>query len=286
MRQRLLIGLIFWPTLAGAWSVLDNWADVVLTQIRAHQAPPILTRVAPDLTIEDAFSIQRTVVRELTLTAPPVGFRADLTTPLTRARLHSDRAITLAILKDQRLDNGAKVLRPAASKLRVAAALGFTLRQPVHHQLSRASDAWAYIRDVRPVALLLDDSADGGGTLTVQDLVAANGGLARVIVGAPFARADSKSVDAIVVELLRAGDVVDRARATNVLGGQYVALRWLLNDLLVRGWTSQAGQLLVTGPLSEPVPAQTGAWLVDYRDHGKLEFTIGNSPRGVPNPLR
>jgi len=86
--------------------------------------------------------------------------------------------------------------------------------------------------------------------------------------------------------MLRAGVVVDRAKATNVMGGQYAAVRWLLNDLLVRGWTAQAGQLLVTGPLSEPVPAQVGSWLVDYRDQGKLEFTIGDSPRGAPNPLR
>jgi 2-keto-4-pentenoate hydratase len=286
MRLRLFICLIFWSAAASAWSVLDSWADVVLTQIRAHQPLPILTSLDPALTLEDAFSIQRTVVRELTLQVPPVGFRADLTTPLGRAKLHSDRAITLAILKDQWLNNGATILRPASSKLRVAPALAFTLRQPVQRQLLRVSDAWAYIRDVRPAVLLLDDTAVGPGKLQLPDLVAANGGLARVVVGAPFARADSQSVDAIFLEMLRAGVVVDRAKATNVMGGQYAALRWLLNDLLVRGWTTQAGQLLVTGPLSEPVPAQVGSWLVDYRDQGKLEFTIGDSPRAAPNPLR
>ncbi len=286
MRQRLFICLIFWPVAASAWSVLDSWADVVLTQIRTRQPLPILTTLDPALTLEDAYSIQRTVVRELTLKAPPAGFRADLTTPMGRARLHSDRAITLAILKDQWLNDGATILRPASSKLRVAPALAFTLRQPARRQLLRVSDAWAYIRDVRPAVLLLDDTADGPGKLQLQDLVAANGGLARVVVGSPFARADSQSVDAIFLEMLRAGVVVDRAKATNVMGGQYAAVRWLLNDLLLRGWTSQAGQLLVTGPLSEPVPAQVGSWLVDYRDQGKLEFTIGDSPRGAPNPLR
>lgn len=274
MRLFLLLCLLLLQGPALAWNTLENWADVVLLQTRARHPLPIITAFEPRLKLEEAYSIQRLVVRELAARAPLVGFRSDLTSPLSRARLRGDQPITSAVLKDQWLNSGTWVTRPAHSKLRLAPALAFTLRQAITAPVPQVAALVDKVKEVRPVVVLVDYNFDESPPPQVQDLVAANGASAKLVVGAPLAATDQASVDAIFVEMRREDEVIERGKATNVMGGQYEALRWQVNELLARGWELKADYLLVTGPLSEPVPADVGNWVADYWDHAKIDFSV------------
>lgn len=260
--------------IAQAWSTLDNWADVVLLQTQARRPLPTITSLEPSLKLDDAYGIQQRVVRELGGRTPLVGFRADLTSPLSRARLRGTEPITSAVLKDQWLAPGAWVTRAAKSQLKVAPALGFTLNVPITSPVTAVADLAVKVKEVRPVVLLVDYNFDDSAPLQVQDLVAANGAKARLVVGEPFRSSEPSVVDATFVEMRRADEIVMRGKATNVMGGQYEALRWQVNQLIARGWQLKPGFLLVTGPLAEPVPAEVGDWQADYWEHAQLKFSV------------
>lgn len=274
MRLTFLLFLLCQPAPVLAWNTLDNWADVVLLQTRAKRPMPTITTLEPSLKIDDAYYIQRLVVKELEIAAPLVGFRSDLTTPLSRARMRGSQPVSAAVLKDQWLKPGGWIRRAAKSRLQVAPALGFTLKKAITELVRTPDDLPAAVGDVRPVVVLVDYHFDDAGPPLVQDLVAANGAPARLVVGQPLASTTPAFVNETFVEVRRDGDIVVRGKATNVMGGQYEALRWLVNDLLARGWTLKAGQLLVTGPLSEPIPAAVGEWRADFWERGALEFSV------------
>jgi len=274
MRLFVLLCLLLLQGPALAWNTLENWADVVLLQTRARHPLPTITAFEPRLKLDEAYGIQRVVVRELAARAPLVGFRADLTTPLARARLRGDQPIISAVLKDQWSNAGTWVTRPAHSKLKLAPALAFTLREAITAPVTEAAALVDKVKAVRPVVVLVDYNFDEAPAPLVQDLVAANGGSARLVAGAPLAATDQASVDAIFVEMRRENEVIGRGKATNVMGGQYEALRWQVNELLARGWALKADYQLVTGPLSEPVPADVGNWVADYWEHAKIDFSV------------
>ena len=274
MRPTALLCLLLVHLACPAWDVRDNWADVVLAQWRARKPLPAISALERNLNLEDAYGIQQRVVGELARQTPITGYRSDLTSPLARARLHGDGPIAAAVLKDQVLADGGWVTLDPKSRMLLAPALGYTLARRVSKPLADAREVLPLVEAVKPVVVLVDYRFEDLALPRVQDLVAANGAPSRVIVGPAFSGEAKASIDETFVELRRNDAIIDRGKATNAMGGQLEALRWLINDRLARGWDLAPGQLLVTGPISEPLPAETGDYLVDYWERGKLRFSL------------
>lgn len=274
MRSTALLCLLLVHVACPAWDVHDSWADVVLAQWRARKPLPALSAVEKTLNLEDAYGIQQRVVRELARQTPITGYRTDLTSPLARARLRGDGPIAAAVLKDQLLADGGWVTLEPRSRLLIAPALGYTLARRVAKPLADAREVLPLVEAVKPVVVVVDYRFEDLAPPRVQDLVAANGAPSRLIVGPAFDARAASSIDETFVELRRNDAIIDRGKATNAMGSQLEALRWLINDRLARGWELAPGQLLVTGPMSEPIPAEVGDYLVDYWERGKLRFSV------------
>ena len=125
-----------------------------------------------------------------------------------------------------------------------------------------------------PIVMVLDQRFENRAAVRAPDLVAVNGAHTHVVVGKPFARPEPTIVDAQFIEVLHEGNVIDRAKATNVMGSQAYALQWLINELVRRGLAIVPGQLLVTGPLAEPMPISPGTYTVDFWDHERIPITL------------
>ena len=274
MRLLVLLSLLLANAACPAWDVRDSWADVVLAQWRARKPLPTISAVEKNLNLEDAYGIQQRVVGELARQATLSGYRADLTSPLARARLRGDQPISAAVFKDQLLEDGGWVTLEPRNRLLLAPALGYTLARRVAKPLADTKDVLPLLAAVKPVVVLVDYRFEDLALPRVQDLVAANGAPTRLVVGRPFADRALANIDDTFVELRRNDAVIDRAKATNTLGGQLEALRWLINERVARDGELAPGQLLVTGPMSEPIPAETGDYLVDYWERGKLHFSV------------
>lgn len=258
----------------GAWSTVENWADVLILQMKAQQPLPALSAYGATLSLPDAYEVQRLLVRELSTQSPVVGFKAELTTPLARVKMHGDTAVTSAILKRDLLAPGAEIGPAGPGEHSLSPAIGFIVKQRIDKPVTDAATLPVLIDEAVPVVMVLDQRFENRSAVRASDLVAVNGAHTHILAGKPFPRSEPTVVDAQFIEVLHEGNVIDRAKATNVLGSQAYALQWLINDLVRRGLAIVPGQLLVTGPLAEPMAISPGTYTVDFWDHVRIPVTL------------
>jgi 2-oxo-3-hexenedioate decarboxylase len=262
------------PTVAAAWSTLDDWAAVVATQIRARKPVPALSAYGAGLSLPDAYEVQRRVVRELGHDVGVAGFKASLTRPRGQVEFRVREPVTGVIL-DRGVLRGAPTLRRHEfARLTIAPGLGFVTRRAISSPLRDLAELDALIGAVMPVVDFSDMRFDRTGSPSVTDLVASNTAFARLLVGKPLPEVDLAALDGTLVELARDTAVIDRGRGVNFKGGQRTALFWLINRLLAQGWSLPSGTLLVTGGLSDPVPAEPGDYVANFRDLAELRFMV------------
>jgi len=273
--------LILWGFLclaapaAEAWSTLEDWALIVATQLKARDPLPVLSHYGASLSLPEAYDVQRRVIRLVAGDDPPIaGYKASLTRPRGQVEFDTREPITGVILKSGVL-RGPQTLRMRDFKrLTIAPGLAFQLKSPITKPLTNMAELPAVVGAAMPAIDLSDYRFEAGQGLQASDLVAANAGFARILLGRPLPAADPATVNALLVELVYNDTVVDRGRAVNVMGNQYTALYWLVNQVLQQGGSLPAGTLLVTGGFSDPVPARLGSYVAKYWGIVDVEFTL------------
>lgn len=259
---------------AVAWSTLENWADVLFLQMKAGQPLPALSSYGAGLDLADAYAVQRLLRRELAAQSPLIGFRADLTSPLSRIRARAEGPVFTGILKRDLLRPDRELGPAKSGVLSIAPALGFEFKRRVASRLDDPARLRGHIARVVPVVMVFEHRFENRAAMRVEDLVAANGPLAHLLVGTQFAEADPAAADRVFVEVLHHDNVIERGKATNVMGGQVRALLWLVNEIVARGEVVVPGQILVTGALFEPMPIAPGTYVVDFWDHERIPVTL------------
>ncbi|MBM4227011.1 MAG: hypothetical protein FJ164_04635 [Gammaproteobacteria bacterium] len=259
---------------AMAWSTLHDWATVVSTQIKDRQPLPVLSAYGVALDMADAYEVQKLVVQGLALRHKVAGYKAGLTRPKGQVRFDVREPVTGVVFRENILRGAPVLLRREFKQLTIAPGLGYVLRTKLTAPLGDPDQTTAVVAAVLPVIDFSNFDFEHPEAVMGADLVAGNTASARLLVGKPFSDAGPANFDGLLVELSREGTVVDRGRGVNVMGGQRQALFWLINRLLAQGWELPAGTLLVTGGLSDPVPAEPGEYSAHFWDHGTLEFRI------------
>ena len=257
-----------------AWSTLENWADILLLQMQAKKPLPALSAYGARLSLAEAYDVQGALIKELSAQSPIVGFKAELTTPLSRAKMRANGPVTTAVFKQDVLSPGTEVGPAGPGEHSIAAAIGFVMKRRITHPLGNAALLPEYVVKAVPVVMVLDQRFENRTAVRAEDLVAANGAHTHLIVGNAFPRPEPTIVDSAFIEILHDGNVIDRAKATNIMGSQAHALLWLINQLVGRGLAIVPGQLLVTGPLSEPMPISPGTYTVDFWEHQKIDVNL------------
>ena len=79
----------------------------------------------------------------------------------------------------------------------------------------------------------------------------------------------------IPVSLTCEGTTLLQGETGEVLAGQRHALAWLINQVLLRGYSIEAGQIFMTGSIGGMYPAKPGNYRADFGLLGTLEFSIG-----------
>ena len=98
--------------------------------------------------------------------------------------------------------------------------------------------------------------------LSFFDLVAAGVGSRNFVVGP--AHGTDLDLDSMPVVLTRDGTVVNEGKGTDVLGGPWKALFWLVNHLVERHGGVEADQYLMTGAVGSMIPAEPGKYVLTF----------------------
>lgn len=262
------------PRPACAWSTLENWADVIFLQMKAREPLPALSSYGAALDLGDAYAVQRLLLRELAAQSPLVGFKAELTTPLSRVKMRSQGPVFSGVLKHDLLVPGRELGPARAGQHAIAPALGFVLRRRLAAPLEDPARLPDYLARMLPVVMVFDHRFENRAAVRAEDLVAANGAHTRLIVGKDFPAVDLAAADRVFVEIRHNDNVIERGKATNVMGGQAAGLLWLVNEIVARGQVLVPGQFVVTGPMVEPMPIAPGEYVVDFWEHERIPVTL------------
>ncbi|MBT8446220.1 MAG: hypothetical protein HKO62_11065 [Gammaproteobacteria bacterium] len=263
--------------MAGSVSAFEDpktWAQLLYNEHRVGRPQPVITAIDPELDMAEAYRIQAHFVALASSGEAPAGFKAGLTSPVARYRFRVNRPLAGVLFAAGRRKASAEVVRAEYPGLRIECELGFTLAQAVDLPLADTTELAALLGSVAPVVELPIVNFDAGAPPRAVDLAAGNVGSALYIVGRTFSIGDPGHLDEEFVQLYHDGKVIDRGKATNVMGGQLDALLWLVNHTVARGITIQPGQLLLTGAMGGMVPAEPGRYRAEFRSGGIIPFTV------------
>ena len=106
----------------------------------------------------------------------------------------------------------------------------------------------------------------------------------KYIVGKPLP-VDKVSVDKVKVSLMMDGKVVNEGKTEDVMGAQWKALLWLVNEATAHGWSIEPGQVLITGAMGRLF--QTGPYLLLFSLAPSVYLTnVGNVIDGRRDTIR
>ncbi|MCB1693529.1 MAG: hypothetical protein KDI19_12250, partial [Pseudomonadales bacterium] len=130
----------------------------------------------------------------------------------------------------------------------------------------------AVIGEVVPVVELPDLGFLEPDRLTDVNIVAANVSARHYIEGARMS--PPADVNHLAITLAHNDEVVMRGAATDAMGNQYEALRWLINRTLSTGYEIKKGQLFITGAMGAMTPGKPGKYVASYEGWGAIGFEV------------
>lgn len=220
--------------------------------------------------LESAYALQRRFVEARMSDDAIGGFKAGMTNAAAQKNFGLDDAVVAVLFESGALASGADLDLSTLRGLVVETEVGYVLGADVNAPVQADEDLPALLAAIEPVIELPCPSfAERASGL---DFVANNIVARHHIPG----EASPPTIDPneITVSLSRDGEVINQGKGSDAMGDQWSALRWLINEVLARGYTPRAGHLLITGSLGPMLPAEPGHYVADYGPLGTLEFTI------------
>ncbi|MSO85657.1 MAG: 2-keto-4-pentenoate hydratase [Rhodospirillales bacterium] len=224
-----------------------------------------LTEAFPDLTLDDAYRIQDALVARLTADGQhPFGIKVGSTSAAAQRRFKTAEPVIGTLFLQRQVANGGAVAteRLIAPRIEceIAVRMGADLKGP-----GVTPDAAEAAFGSLMGAFEIVDARTRDWRIAGIELVADNAINAGFVLG-PERPAHGLDAAGVSVMFGREGDRTTYGSGANVMGGPKFVIAWLANWMGARGKTLARGTVVLTGSLSEILPANKG-------DRFKAEFT-------------
>jgi len=237
----------------------------------------------PGMTIEDGYRLSRAwVALQLKAGRKIIGHKIGLTSRAMQQASQIDEPDYGTLLDSMLFTcTTGQVLDIPATRFiaaRVEVELAFVLKTPLQGPNVTQEQVLAATDYVTPAVEIIDariEQFDRHSKVMrkVVDTISDNAANAGIVVGAK--RADPRSIDLPWVgAILRCNGVVEETGlAAGVQGHPAIGIAWLANKLAPWGESLQAGQIVLAGSFTRPVPGQAGdRFEADYGSLGQLNF--------------
>ncbi|MBU0516333.1 MAG: hypothetical protein KJ621_16340 [Proteobacteria bacterium] len=221
-----------------------------------------------------AYKFQKKLVGHLTKThGPVIGYKAGLTSKGAQKKFKVRGAVTGHLLEKMLIKPGAVVEVKGFVRPFVEVEVAFVMAGPIKRPVMWIKSLKKMVKAVGPAIELPDICFADMKNLTGHDIVAANVAVRYFIVGRTMPHGALK-LDQLAVTLSHNGKVVRKGGAKAVLGGQWKALRWAVNNIIRHGGQIKAGDVIITGSMTPLYPGKPGSYVADYGPLGKIAFTL------------
>ena len=228
-----------------------------LERARVARRPLVPPALLAALSLADAYAVQDEVVRlreRAGLTG--CGWKLGNTSAVKQRSMGIAHPLFGRIFAAGRVPDGATFALSDAIGPRFEPELVFGLRAPLPASGGRAALA-AAIDWIAP-GIEITDSRFGPGRRTANELIADCTSTCGFVVGVPQPYDPARPLHDLATELIRNGEVLERGTTRDVLGDPLVALELLAAHLAARGASTRAGDLVLSGAITDAASAAAG----------------------------
>lgn len=265
--------------MSAAWTA-DSVATELLSCEGERRDRPPFTDDWPNLDLATAYAIQdETLRRRLERGEHLVGVKLGLTSRAKQQRMNVASPLVAWLTDAMVLASGEPVPQSTLIHPRVEPEIVFVMKHRLQGPGVTAARALAAVDRVFAGAEIID-SRYRDFRFTLPDVVADNASSGAFVVGSVGRAPESLDLafEAVLVEV--DGQVVDSATGAAVQGNPGEALAFAANDLALRGHAIDAGQLVLTGGMTDAVPVPPGARVAfHFTSLGSLSIIGGEPPR-------
>jgi len=227
--------------------------DRARVQAQAIDPPPELAA----LSLGRAYDIQDALVAIRSAGgARQSGWKLGITSPVKQRIMGIAHPLFGRTFAEGEYSSGNRVAHTMLIAPRVEPELAFGLASVIDESMDvkALTKAIAWIAP----ALEITDSRYSSGNRTAVELVADNTSSAAYVIGVRVPLPAQSSIDSYETELVRNGIVVASGSTADVLGDPVKALAALAAHLATRGLRAAAGDIVLSGAITEAVPAAVG----------------------------
>lgn len=232
----------------------------------------------PGMIIEDGYAVSRAwVALKIAEGRKPIGHKIGLTSRAMQQSSQIDEPDYGTLLDDMLFAPGdiptARFIAP-----RVEVELAFVLRRKLEGAKVTIDDVIEATEYVTPAIEIIDARIEQFDRHTkaprrVQDTISDNAANAGIVIGGR--KMDPRELDLpwCGAILRQNGNVEETGLAAGVQGHPAVGVAWLAMKLAPWGECLQAGEIVLAGSFTRPVPAKRGdVFDADYGQMGRFEF--------------
>ncbi|MFJ8019365.1 2-oxo-hept-4-ene-1,7-dioate hydratase [Streptomyces sp. NPDC096311] len=238
---------------------------------------PQLSLQYPDMTIEDAYAVQRAWVTEKLARGQVLrGRKIGLTSQVMQRAVSITEPDYGALFDDMFHDDGGTVPYGRYIYPRIEVELAFVLGRPLKGPGVTVFDVLGATEYVVPALEILDarvqmSDPDTGHLRTIVDTIADNAADAGIVLGGRVVRPMDVDLRWVSAVLHRNGVIEESGVAAAVLNHPANGVAWLANRLAPHGVTLEPGQVILSGSFTRPVHAEGGdVLLADYGPLGTV----------------
>lgn len=263
-------------------STPDKTQKMIEEMISGREAKtPIepLTQTYGSFSIEEAYHIQSLLAKELSKTlGDVVGYKVAYASKAAQQQFGIDEPASGPFFRLQRVPNCATVESGDFMGLVMETEVAFTIGERIDRPLESVEALKPYVKWMHASFDMGNDCFDSHEAKPgVSDVVASGTGAHRFILG-PEKDPDRVDVDQIILKLAVNGKVVAENAATHVMGSPWNSLLWLANQVVSRGDSLEAGDVVLTGTASPAYRVKgleaAGIYEGDCGPLGKVTCTI------------
>ena len=243
--------------------ILKFAEEIVKAEDKKEQIEPITDRI--EISVDEAYQIQKEVVRIKEKRGEKiVGKKIGLTNKAIQQAFGVNEP-DYGYITDKMLVS-SEVTADALIQPRIEAEIAFFLTDDLN-DANRAK----ILKSVFAIpALEIVDSRIKDWKVKIQDTIADNASIARVVLGDKLIPIKELNLQLIGMVFKRNGKIITTGVGANVMGNPILALEWLIKKLAESNEYLKAGEIVLAGSLISPVA-------VNVNDTFEAEFhTLGS----------
>jgi 2-keto-4-pentenoate hydratase len=234
-----------------------------------------LTEAAPDLTMAEAYAVQRQAVDALCAAgARRTGIKIAATNDGSQKMLGLDGPAYGELLDRMVIPHGGSVSAGRFANGRIECELAFRLGKALDEPGVDSADVLAAV-DAVMAAFELVDLRNRGWTLGMAEVICYDGLAKHYVLAESDSPPDAIDLVEQTATLRKNGEIVAQGDGTAVLGDPLAAMAWLANTLIAHGRPLQPGDIVLTGSMTPPQPMAPGdRFEADFPGLGSVAVTI------------